>query len=144
MVSSWGGTPDRVGHPSPHRRRVSAWAIGFGLLASLLIWPTHLVTNLALASSACAFGSRGTPDDLTGLLLLNSLCALFICAAAGWTSWQTWDETRHEHKGAHERLLEVGEGRTRFLGLVGMVLAGGFFAATIFDTLGLFMVPPCA
>jgi hypothetical protein len=144
MASSVAGISNRIGHPSPHRGRVSALAVGFGVLAAPLVWSTHLVTNFALASSACAFGWRAAPDDLTGLLLLSSLCAFLVCGAAAWISWRTLEETRYEQKGAHERLLEVGEGRTRFLGLVGMVLAGGFFAATIFDTLALFMVPPCA
>ncbi len=143
MTGTAKATPEREAHPSPYRHQVAPAALAFGVFAPPLVWSLHLMANFAVSSSTCNSHWLGSAEDVSGILLFSSLCALGICAAAAWSSWQTWDATRHEHRGAHERLLEVGEGRTRFLGLVGLVLAGGFFAATLFDTIALYMVPIC-
>jgi hypothetical protein len=143
MTGTAMATPEREAHPSAYRHRVSPASLAFGLFAPALAWSLHLLINLAVANFACQTGWAHSGDDVSGTMLLSSLCALGLCAAAARTSWQTWEATRHEHRGAQERLLEVGEGRTRFLGFVGLILAGGFFAATLFDTLALFMVPLC-
>jgi hypothetical protein len=46
--------------------------------------------------------------------------------------------------GGSHHLVEVGEGRSRFLAVCGMVTAGGFFIAIAFNTLSVLLVPLCA
>jgi hypothetical protein len=46
-------------------------------------------------------------------------------------------------RGTGNAVLEIGEGRTRFLALSGMLASGLFFAAVVFNVIGLIFVPPC-
>ncbi|MDQ2802823.1 MAG: hypothetical protein M3Y41_09110, partial [Pseudomonadota bacterium] len=59
-------------------------------------------------------------------------------------AWRIWRETRGERPGKTASLLEVGEGRTRFLALVGILMGLGFAIAIVFDTVVLLVVPLCA
>jgi hypothetical protein len=77
---------------------------------------------------------------------VTGIIALAVSLGALAVSWRNYDATRHEHEGAdrsEQNLIEVGEGRTRFLSMVGMIFSGSFFLASIFTLLGLFMVPLC-
>jgi hypothetical protein len=66
-----------------------------------------------------------------------------VCLLGSFVSWNNWNRTHAEHPGPTSHLLEVGEGRTRFISVVGMMAGLGFFAAILFDTVALFLVPPC-
>jgi hypothetical protein len=141
-----GGTPS---HPSPHRDRVSLAARFFGLMAGPAAWFGQLVANYALSSVACY------PNDLPrvhaaplwhsawGILLVINILGMLLALAASFVSWRKWGTTHAEHPGPTSHLLEVGEGRTRFISFVGMMAGLGFFAAILFDTVALFLVPPC-
>jgi hypothetical protein len=122
--------------------------MAFGLMGGAAAWLAHLLVNFALASEACSPGTPGvTPDALSELhltMVVNGVAAMFIAALATWVAYANWRATREEEHGDHEHLLEIGEGRTRFLSILGMVLSGGFLAATVFDTLALLMVPLCS
>jgi hypothetical protein len=134
-------------HPARRRHYVEAWAMIFGVLGAPAAWVAHLVVNFALASEACSPGAihleAGAISSLRSTMLGNNAAALIVAALATWTSYRNWHATHDEEGGNHEHLLEIGEGRTRFLSMVGMVLGGGFFAATLFDTLALLVVPLC-
>jgi hypothetical protein len=58
-------------------------------------------------------------------------------------AYRSWQATRHENDGHTGHVLETGRGRTRFLGLLGMMTSLGFVAAVLFDTVVLFTVPLC-
>lgn len=145
MAAKTEHAPSRV-HPARKRHHVDAWALGFGLLGAPAIWSLHLIVNLVLTSETCSPGaqiSSTAMEDLQTTVLLNNVATLIIAALATLVAYEGWRATHDEESGAHERLLNVGEGRTRFLSMVGMILGGGFFAATLFDTLAVPMVPPC-
>jgi len=121
--------------------------MAFGLTGGALAWAAHLYVNYALASEACSPGtpgfSKGTLIGLHLTMFANGAAAMIIAALATWIAYANWRATHGEEQGTHEHLLEIGEGRTRFLAIVGAVLSGGFLAATFFDTLALLMVPLC-
>ena len=135
-------------HPARHRDRVHPWTLAFGLLGGPAVWSLHMIANYALASEACSPGAAHFAAHALGELRLGmfavNIVALGIAALAGRVAYGSWRATNNEEEGAHEHLLEIGEGRTRFLSMGGMVLSGGFFAAILFDTLALLAEPLCA
>jgi hypothetical protein len=65
-----------------------------------------------------------------------------LLVAAG-VAVYNWRKTRHEMSGSAHYLLEVGEGRTRFLAMFGVFTSGGFLIAFIFSAAMLFLIPLC-
>lgn len=134
-------------HPAPQRHRVGALALGFALFAAPAAWFAQLSIGSGLASHACY--PRATPlamplwGGLWSLLLFISLVAIAISAAAGLVALRSWRATRNEQPGSRHHLLEVGEGRTRFLAMCGLLTSGGFLVALLFSTVMLFLVPVC-
>jgi hypothetical protein len=135
--------------PSPHRHRVGLVALGFGLCGGPLAWAAQLNLNYALASHACFPNSAPRAWPLPGwegigtVMLVINVIALVIALASMVVAWRTWRATRDEHQGRSGHLLEVGEGRSRFLAACGLMSGIGFFAATIFNTVMLIWVPQC-
>ncbi|MBX6322834.1 MAG: hypothetical protein IRY94_13475 [Rhodospirillaceae bacterium] len=74
-------------------------------------------------------------------MLASNLIALAASVAAGLVAWRCWHLVREEARGHGGRLVEAGEGRTRFLAACGMMLSAAFFAASAFN-LGAFLALP--
>ncbi len=86
------------------------------------------------------------PSNWAGLqpmLLGVAALALVVGGTALLVAWRNLRRTAQEHRGRVDELLEVGEGRTRFLAVWGMLLSGGFLVAIILQILALVLVPPC-
>jgi hypothetical protein len=146
MTSSAATTSD----PSPQRARVGLAILLFGLFGAPGAWFVQLVASYAVASRACfphMLPYHNVPQAWSeiwyGLLAINiaALCAALICA---FTSYKSWTATQTEQAGTSTDLVEIGEGRTRFIALSGVIVGIGFFAAILFDSVVLFTVPPCA
>ena len=139
-----------VGHPAPHRYRVGAAAQLFPLCGAPAAWSLLELVQYALVSHACfpTHQPRATLppgwSSLQPVLVAVGALAVAIGVAALLVAWRNLRATSREHPGAVGDLLEVGEGRTRFLAVWGMLLSGGFVAATLFQILALILVPPCA
>jgi hypothetical protein len=78
------------------------------------------------------------------LIVVCYLLALAICAAAGVVSFRNWRITGREVDGHIHHLIEKGEGRTRYLSIIGMAYSTLFFAAVLFGAIVLAIVPLCA
>lgn len=136
-------------HPAPHRNRVGLGALLFGLFAAPIFWSGHEMTNYGLTNHFCFPGAvplttaPGEAGWLWPLMLAFDVITLAVIAAAGWLAYRNWSLAREEAAGHHEALLDVGEGRTRFLGLCGMLFSLLFFGATVFDLIALFLEPLC-
>jgi hypothetical protein len=123
--------------------------LAIGLLAAPLAWFVQLVVAYGLASHACFPRDVSLPGTFDGWdwvwaagLALN-LVALLACAAAGLLCWRQWRRARGEASGSHSRLIEAGEGRTRFLAIFGIWSGVWFAIAVIADTILLVEVPLC-
>jgi hypothetical protein len=144
MASSEQAMPS-VQHPAPHRSRVGFPGAVFGLLAGPLAWSGHLLATYALASHHCYPGAvprPGMPGGAglwTALLVIDAVAAVLALLGAV-TAFRGWMATRAE---ASHHPLEVGEGRTRFLAICGVIASLGFLAAIAVDVIALFMVPLC-
>jgi hypothetical protein len=136
-------------HPAPHRGRVDLLASLYGIAAGPLAWGAHLLVNYGVTSHACFPGAapRSTPPPGAGalwsLLLAIDLIAMAIAASAALVSYRAWRASRREVSGHAGELIEVGEGRTRFLALWGMITGGGFLIVIAFDLVGLLVLPLC-
>jgi hypothetical protein len=137
-------------HPAPQRGRVSIVASLASLIAGPAAWILQLVIGYGLSSLACFphdIPLRQSPPpgwSAEPLLLgaINGVC-LAIAILGGVTALLHWRRTRGESSGGAGHVLEIGEGRTRFLAACGMLSAFGFALAILFDTPAIMAVPAC-
>ena len=140
--------PPKGKHPAPARHAVTALALAFGLSAAPLAWlATHLGAYF-LSSHLCApmngvrassMASAASPP----FLLLTAV--MFILALAGLAvSLVSWRKTRTERGGGEAQLLDVGEGRTRFLSMCGLLVSAAFLGLFLFTVVPMLVAPLCA
>ena len=138
---------DSTVHPSPHRDRVSPGWLFVYLLAGPLAWFVGLIVNYAFASYACFPGSERRSTLLAGWdwvstsVPLVHLAGIAIAIVAGLGAWRAWSATRHEASG---HLLDIGEGRSRFMSVWGALGCALFTLLIVFNLIAYAMVPPCA
>lgn len=143
--STGGGFP----HPSPHRHRTSTALQVFAFAGGPAAWSLQLVCNYAFASFVCY--PRVAPlyspwhgwNGVWGGMLGWNLLAMVVAAAALVAGYRIWRLTRDEVGDLSGEILSIGEGRSRFMGVVGMMTGLLFLGAIIFDVIGLAMVPIC-
>jgi len=136
-------------HPSPHRDRVSTPSQLIGLAIGPAAWAAQLEIGYGLSSYACFPQDRALADghpvlagEHLGLVLLNLAC-LAAALFGAWISLRGWRATRAEKEGAEHSLLEVGEGRSRFLAGCGLLTSAGFALAILFDLAPILGAPAC-
>lgn len=140
----------RAKHPAPHRDRVSLAALFFGLFAAPVFWAGNLMICYALAAHACYPGPDPLGQTIRGfgfvwpLTIALHLATLAVCVAAGVVAYVNWRATGRETEGHVHHLMEKGEGRTRYLSLIGMCFSGLFFGATLISILIFAFEFPCA
>jgi hypothetical protein len=139
----------RAEHPAPHRERVSLGSLFFGLFAPPIFWAGNLMTCYALAAHACYPGHEPLGQAIQGfgfawpLTIACHVITLAVCVAAGAISYLNWAATGRETQGHIHHLMEKGEGRTRYLSLIGMCFSGLFFGATLISILIFAIEPLC-
>ena len=137
-------------HPSPHRDRVAPWTALLALAAGPAAWILQLCVDFGVATTLCEQGGApratsrisGWGGEDVFLVCVNLAC-LAIALAGGLTALAAWRRSRAEKPGGANAALEVGEGRTRFLALCGMLTAAAFAVAILFDTAWPFFIPSC-
>jgi hypothetical protein len=139
--------PFPTGHPAPHRHKVSLVALGFGLAAAPIAWAAQTIFGYALSSRACFPGDTPRSAPLfygaVPIAIEINIIAILVAAVAAAIAYRSWRVTRDEDDGRLHHLVEVGEGRTRFLALCGMLTSLGFLGAIIFASVAIVLVPLC-
>lgn len=137
-------------HPAPHREKVGLAALFYGLFAAPIVWAGDLMINFALVGHACypdGLPVLGHPTAGFGfvwpLVLAIRLVALVLIASGIYVAYRNWRVTGPS-EGHHHQLIERGEGRTRFLGIVGMGFGAMFFIIVAVEAITLAMVPMCS
>jgi hypothetical protein len=135
------------GHPSAARGATRVGALLYGLIAAPCAWIAAQVTSSTLAQAACfpQYAPRDVPA-FPGLHLLHAaalVLALAVCASGGFVAYGAWRRTRGEHRGGGGTLLDIGEGRSRFMALAGMMTSAGFLIGTLFSVPAALLVPAC-
>jgi hypothetical protein len=134
-------------HPAPYRKNASLFSLGFGLAAAPLAWAAQSIICYALSSYGCFPDQthRAAPlliETLPILVALN-VAALILAALGGAIAYRNWRGTREERDGGSEHLIEIGEGRTRFLSMCGVLSSLGFLIATVFTSSAIVLAPLC-
>jgi hypothetical protein len=137
-------------HPSPHRERVGLLPLFYGLFIAPIVWAGNLMITYALATHACFPGHDPLVNVASDfgfawpLILALFLATLLLCASGFVVSWRNWIASGTESEGHVHHLLDAGEGRTRYLSIIGMAYAVLFFALTVVGAIILAIVPLCA
>lgn len=134
-------------HPAPHRNRVGRAVPWFALLGAPLAWSLQLLVNAPLAAHACYPQDRPLPlpatDALGAIMLGVEGLALLLCVLAGACAVVHWRRTRAERGGSAQQLVQGGDGRSRFMSLVGVFSSALFGAAVLLTATNVFIVAPC-
>lgn len=104
-------------------------ALWFGILGPPLVWIARLSASYTLVPFVCRTG---------WLWLLNGITAvsLLVAVIAGLVAYRSWRAGRGD--------LNGGAGaRTRFMGLLGMLIATLFSAVIVAEGLANVLVAPC-
>ena len=126
---------------------VAPRALWFGLFGAPAAWSVQLLVNYALVAHACFPKSEPLASPALGglhaIVLGASFGALAIALAAEATAWRSWRASRHENHGGHGVLLEVGEGRTVFMALGGVLVSGVFLLGIVMNVIPILLASPC-
>ncbi|WP_303830990.1 hypothetical protein [Asticcacaulis taihuensis] len=131
-------TEDTPRHPSEARHSVSWWRQGGGLLIAPLAWMTLLLVQFTIADFGC-----GRFNPFAPWLIALGIASILAGGIGGVVAWSVWRSTRHEAEGGEGEAIEVGEGRSRFFAITGLLSSGIFTTASLFTLLAVLMVPPC-
>jgi hypothetical protein len=136
-----------VKHPAPHRHRVSLAALFFGLAAAPAAWNAQLLISVALSAHACY--PRDVPltlpiwGGLWPILVAIDVAGIVLAVAGGLVSLRSWRLTFDEAPGSAHQLLDIGQGRTRFLAMFGVLTSVLFTLGMLFAAAAVFVVPLC-
>ncbi|MBV8776034.1 MAG: hypothetical protein JO258_02450 [Alphaproteobacteria bacterium] len=135
-------------HPERHRERIGLAAILYGLFTAPIVWAVDLMVTYGVIGHACYPGQHPLGEPPAGLGLVRPLVflchlAAFVLIASGTVvAYRMWRVTGPPH-GHHHHLIERGEGRTRYLGIVGMGFGAMFLLLTATEALSLALVGLC-
>ena len=139
-----------TGHPAPARHRVSLGALWFGLFGAPAAWSIQMLADYSTNAHGCfpRMYPLGSPTmgaaRMSLVLSLVSAAAVAIGIAALVVALRSYMETRHEGRGEAHELLEVGEGRTRFMALSGVMLSTLFLLASLMHAASVLLLAECS
>jgi len=139
------------GHAAPHRNRVALPLLAFGLFGAAAAWAAQLISNYALMAHFCY--PLQTPEasptfgGVRVLSIVISAVLLVVAVLALLVALRSFKLTRNE-AGAkdapdHQETAEVGEGRTRFLAMAGILVSGIFVYGVLMAAAPLILMPIC-
>lgn len=134
-------------HPAPLRHAASPWRMIFILAGAPIAWLSQLIVAYMLATHACYphVAPEIVPTNRFLSPILAIIMGLAVVASCGalWGSWRLWQETRTEAKGKRRQALTFGEGRMRFMAMVGTIVSSLFAVACLFAWIAYILVSPC-
>lgn len=138
-------SPDTTAAPAGGRAGI--WPLLLILSGAPLAWSVQIVAGYSFASYACYPKRDSLAQPViaglhTGLLIL-SVVAIVVALVCALLAYRAWRGTRDETQGNHHDLIEVGEGRSRFMALCALISSIGFAIALLLTTSVLVLVAPC-
>ena len=131
-----------IGHPSPHRLRVGLFPLVISLLGAPGAWIIQMLGSEVLAGNGCIHQGFAARHLMMCLYALSITC-FFIGTFSCITAWVSWLKAKHELEGESKHVMNIGEGRTRFLVLLGVFSSLIFIIAILFTGSALVLVAPC-
>jgi hypothetical protein len=119
----------------------------FGIFGAPAAWALEVIAGYSVIAHYCypRDSPLSTPTfdatRLTGFIVCVVLILVGLAALV--TAIHCWRETRHGHDAEHHELLEVGEGRARFMAFGGVLLSTMFLFALIMSALPVFTNSLC-
>ena len=142
-----GALPAAEAHPAPRRHLASRAALWFGFFGAPFAWSLQELVNTPVVGHACfprAEPLRAPAFHATvPFAIAVSAVTAALALAALLAALHTWRAVQRGHEGEEPALLEVGEGRVRFMALAGILLGGVFLLGIVMHAIPLFIVPPC-
>lgn len=139
--------PAPAGHPAPHADRVGILRLLLLLAGAPIAWAVQISAGYAAAAYACYPDRFSLPapvlPHLHGALATLSAATIAVSVACALLSYRSWRATRHEFEGDRHHLLDVGEGRTRFMSMCALINSVLFTVALILTIGALVLVAPC-
>jgi hypothetical protein len=134
-------------HPSPHRDRIGPWAMWFAILGAPLAWSVQQLVNPPIFAHGCFPNDMPLAEPIwrngESVAFTVELAAIVVCVLAAIVAWRNWRRTRAEKEGSGHHLLEAGDGRSRFMAMVGLICSSLFLLAVLLSTGLLYLVPGC-
>ena len=134
-------------HPAPHRDIVSIRVLWFGIFGAPAAWALQTIVDYGLVSHFCYPDAKPrlapTFGALRGTGIVVSVIVTVVALLAMTTALRSWSATRHGHDAEHHELLEVGEGRARFMAFAGVLLSAVFLFAVLMNALPLITNAMC-
>jgi hypothetical protein len=137
-------------HPAPARHRASLAALWFGLFGAPAAWSVQMLADYSTNAHGCYPRLYPLPSPTMGaarmtlVLSLVSAAAVLIGIAALVVALRSYMATRPEWRGVAHELLEVGEGRTRFMALSGVMLSALFLLASLVHAASVLLLAECS
>jgi hypothetical protein len=132
-----------IGHPAPHRDRISIGLLMLGVLGAPLAWTLQFLLLYGFASELCRV-DQAPPSWAHWLLPFVNLAGLAGAALVLGLSFAHLRATRGEHDDQVGGMIDAGEGRTRFLAIWGIWIGILFMLAIAFNTISVFWRGLCA
>ena len=134
-------------HQAPRKHLVGLPALWFGLFGAPAAWAAQLISNYALMGHFCY--PRDTPlasptfGGVRALSIVISAILLLVGVTALTVALHSWNAARYRRAAEHHEVAEVGEGRTRFMAMAGIVASGIFVYALVMAGIPLVTMPVC-
>jgi len=134
-------------HPAPHRERTNVFWLWFGIFAAPIAWNLQLLIATAFSGHLCypdqdPLGPQ-VGQHLSWILGVIDVAGIVIAIIALIVARVLWARVRQEKAGSGQHLLDAGEGRTRFMAMLGIANSLLFLLALIFASFNLFFFPMC-
>ena len=140
-------SPVSINHPAPHRKRVGLAALLFGVAAAPFAWNSQMLVSSSVAGYVCFPHATPLSTPVWGgwqpVLFAIAGVSIALAIVGGLVSWRNWRRTFNERPGSAHHLLDLGEGRTRFMAMCGMLASALFVYALLFGITALWLVPAC-
>ena len=134
-------------HPAPRMHRIGLPTLWFGLFGAPAAWAAQLIGNYALMGHFCY--PRDTPlasptfGGVRALAIVISAVLLLVAVTALVVALHSWGETRYRRTAEHHEVAEIGEGRTRFMAMSGILVSGIFVYGVVMAAVPLITMPVC-
>ncbi len=132
--------------PSPSQRKQVIW-LGTAIAAPPVFWVLQLLVLSAFSTYACFPGDTPLTEPVLGgvgpLSLACDVIAILATTASGIVSLRHY-RLSHARMRQHNDSLSLWHiDRHCFLGMAGILSAGGFLLAIIFEIIASILVPTC-
>lgn len=135
---------DRISYHHPMSR------IWLGIFGAPVAWVIQMSLSEPIAAYACYPHQVPLSAPLWAELPLILAAISLACLAAGlfsgYIALDSWQRTGHSLTGALQetQVIDVDEGQTRFLAMLGMMSSFLFIVAILFTSCAVLLVSPCS